>query len=422
MSAILSSSAPHEDEIKRRGYASLFQKHTVFLTGSTGALGACLLYKLATQVPTHKIYVLIRGSADLAIRKWKKAMPVQTAPILKSRIVHFVVGDMTKPDFGIDAAVMEDLRRQVTLVIHAAAKITLDADVAEAVENNCLPSLEMARIASRFRRLKMLVQVSTAYVSSFLPDGHVGEKLHSVVAEAGEKGEDEDPEEALRAILRGEGFPYTERFSSTYTHAKYLMERLMLKRFPTLPLLLVRPTIFGPAVRDPYPNYAPENSTPLNKFGMLFLASHGETQTWHAAEGYDTGANTLDEIPVDFVANACLLHAVAGTQGIVHVGSQLFMKVTLDEIMQLAYAHTPEDYRNPLPTVHFVKDRSIPQCFLADLVKVGSRNWLFDCGRSFWLKQLGGPLSLAACQHDVDRIKVKRAAEIFERVPRTVKL
>lgn len=420
--APLSTPSLHGAEIKRRGYATLFEKHTVFLTGSTGALGAVLLYKLAVQVPTHKIYVLVRGSPDLAIQKWKKAMPVQTQPALRSRKVHFVVGDMTKPDFGIDAAVMDELRQQVTLVIHAAAKITLDADVAEAVENNCLPSLEMAKIASRFRRLKLFVQVSTAYVNSFLPDGHVAEKLYSVGVEVGGKGEEDDPEELLGAILRGEGSPHAEHFSSSYTHAKYLMERLMLKRFPTLPMLLVRPTIFGPAVRDPYPHYAPENSIPLKRFASLFLMTHGETQTWHAAEGYDSGANTMDEMPVDLVANACLLHAVAGTRGVIHVGSQLYVKTTLDGIMQLADTYAPQGMRHALPTVLFVKDRTIPQCFLADLVKVGSRNWLFDCGRSFWLKQLGGPLSLAACQHDADRINKQRATDAWERVLRSVKL
>ncbi|PYH46989.1 NAD-binding domain 4 protein [Aspergillus saccharolyticus JOP 1030-1] len=422
MSNTLSSPSLHEEVIKRRGYASLFEKHTVLLTGSTGALGAVLLYKLAVQVPTHKIYVLIRGSPDLAIQKWKKAMPVQTQPILHSRLVHFVVGDMTKPDFGVDALVMEELRQQVTLVIHAAAKITLDADLAEAVENNCLPSLELAKMAARFRRLKLFVQVSTAYVSSFLPDGHVAEKLYSVTAEVGGQDEEEDPEKLLGAILRGEGSPFTERFSSNYTYAKYLMERLMLQRFPTLPFLLVRPTIFGPAVRDPYPYYAPENSTPLNRFATLFLATHGGPQVWHAAEGYDSAANTLDEMPVDLVANACLLHAVAGTQGVVHIGSQLYVKTTLDEMMQAAVVYAPEAMRHALPQVLFVKDRTTPQCFLAELVKVGSRNWLFDCGRSFWLKQLGGPLSLTACQHDADKMTRKRARDAWERVLRSVKL
>jgi hypothetical protein len=37
---------------------------TMFLTGATGTLGGCLLYKLALQLPTSKIFVLVRGSAQ----------------------------------------------------------------------------------------------------------------------------------------------------------------------------------------------------------------------------------------------------------------------------------------------------------------------------------------------------------------------
>lgn len=43
-----------EDDIKRNGFARLFHKQTVFVTGSTGSLGGCLLYKLALQLPNER--------------------------------------------------------------------------------------------------------------------------------------------------------------------------------------------------------------------------------------------------------------------------------------------------------------------------------------------------------------------------------
>ena len=42
---------------------------TIFLTGSTGILGGCLLYKLALQLPTSRIFVLVRGSIQGVIGK-----------------------------------------------------------------------------------------------------------------------------------------------------------------------------------------------------------------------------------------------------------------------------------------------------------------------------------------------------------------
>lgn len=400
----------HADIVIREGYAKEFGKHTVLLTGSTGSLGGCLLYKLALQLPTHKIYTLIRGSPEDAIEKWNKAMPNQTQAIVASDKIEFVVGDMTASDFSIDPAILNKLREQVTLVVHTAAKITLDASLQEAFENNCLPSLEMARMASQFKRLKLLVQISTAYINSFLPDGQVLEKPYSLT--------EDDPEEELASILASGQSPRSHRFSSSYAQAKYLMERLLTQRFPLLPILVIRPTIFGQAFRDPYPLYGLENSTPLNKFFQYFMADQGATQIWHAAEGHKTGANVLDEIPVDFVANACLLHSAARTTGIVQIGSGLYEPFTLDEYLEIVRSNAPPAIYSKLPQVIFTEDRNAPQCFLAELVQVASRNWLFDCGRSYWLKQVGGPLNIRACRMQVNDLNRRRIDRIYSRLTR----
>ncbi|RDH31622.1 male sterility protein-domain-containing protein [Aspergillus welwitschiae] len=381
--------APYQNEVKRIGYATSYERQTVLLTGSTGSLGGCILYKLAVQLPTRKIFVLIRGSSELAVKKWKKAMPDHTQAILNSNRIHYIVGDIRKSNFGIEDVMLNRLREEVTLVIHAAARIKLDASISEALENNCLPALELAAMVSRFRRLRLFIQISTAYVNSFLPDGYVGERLYPI--------SDDDPEDELATIQATGHSPYTDRFSSSYTHAKHLMERLTFKRYPMLPVLFVRPTIFGPAVRHPYPLYGPEDSTPLTKFSTLYFSDQGGTQIWHAAEGYTSAA---------------------GTQGIVHIGSQLYVSHTFDEILAICRENAPEEIRHELPKIIFVQDRSIPQHILAELVKVGTRNWVFDCGRSYWLKQLGGPLSLAICQLDSERLASARTKEAYEKVLR----
>ena len=405
-----------QERLAKTGYSRFFESQTIFLTGSTGSLGGCLLYKLALQLPTRKIFVHVRKSPQTAIAKWTRWMPQQTQAILATGKVHFVVGDMMKPEFGIeDSAVLERLRNEVTVVIHAAANISFAASVKTAVEYNCLPPLELARMASRFRRLKQFIQLSTAYVNSFLPDGYVGEQKYSA--------SDDDPEDEITAVLSSDSgdVAHSSRFSSTYAYAKYLMERLFAKRYPLLPLLLVRPTIFGAALRDPYRLYGPPNSTPMRKFAELYLADHG-TQVWHAAEGYKSGSNVLDEISVDFVASAVLLHAAARTQGIVQIGSQLYAPMTFDDFLELAAANAPPEIRKDLPTVAFTQDRSVPQHFLAELVKAATRNWVFDCGRSYWLKQMPGPLSLSVCRHEVDALNLARMEEVYRGMRRTVKL
>ena len=51
---------------------------TMFLTGATGTLGGCLLYKLALQLPTSKIFVLVRGSVQRVIEGHEHSMSLWT--------------------------------------------------------------------------------------------------------------------------------------------------------------------------------------------------------------------------------------------------------------------------------------------------------------------------------------------------------
>jgi hypothetical protein len=105
----------------------------------------------------------------------------------------------------------------------------------------------------------------------------------------------------------------------------------------------------------------------------------------------------LDEIPVGFVANACLLHAAARKTGIVQI--VLYHPFTFDEFFDLAQRNATPAIQRELPVLSFTEDCSAPQCFLADLIQVGTRNWLFGCGRSYWLKQVNGPPSMRVCKH-----------------------
>lgn len=406
MSLASTSKTSYADEVVGGGYGKIFEGHTIFLTGGTGCLGGCLLYKLALQLPTRKIFVLVRGDSQRAIGKLRESMPNHVQAILATKKVEFVIGDMKMVNFGIETDVLGQLQDQVTLAIHAAAKIKLEGPIRDALESNCLPALEMARIASEFRRLRLLIQISTSYVNSHLPDGPVLERIYQL-------GGEEDPEEELASILTLGKSPHVGKFSSTYTQAKHLMERLLLNRFPLLPILLLRPTIFGPAFRHPYPLYGSEDSTPLTKFTRLWFSDRGSTQVWHATEGYQTGTNILDEIPVDLVANSCLLHAAARTTGIVQVGSQLYHPITFDEVFRLGLENATPAAQREFPKIIFTEDRSTPQCFLAELIQVGTRNWLFDCGRSYWLKQVSGPLSMQVCKHEADALNLIRTHDVL---------
>lgn len=99
-------------------YVPFFKDQTIFLTGGTGGLGSCLLYKLASELPTHKIFVLCRSESK-ARTTWNKIMPNHINSILDSNRVKLVVGDILKPKFGIDPQLLAEIAGETTAIIHS---------------------------------------------------------------------------------------------------------------------------------------------------------------------------------------------------------------------------------------------------------------------------------------------------------------
>ncbi|KAJ6571631.1 male sterility protein-domain-containing protein [Mycena capillaripes] len=204
--------------------SAFFQRQTVFLTGGTGGLGGCLLFKLALIVDTRKIYVLVRGSAAQARKRWAETMPMQIDRILDTKKIQFVVGDVTKKDCGIHLSLIGEMAESVTLVIHSAGSISLTDPLMKSIQDNCMPTLWLAQLASTFKNLSDFVHISTAYVNSFLPDGVVEEKIYDVG-----DAESQLAEILATGSLSQENFP---DFPWPYSFAKHLTERLLRSRNP----------------------------------------------------------------------------------------------------------------------------------------------------------------------------------------------
>ncbi|KAJ6594610.1 NAD-binding domain 4 protein [Mycena capillaripes] len=388
--------------MQRDSDSVFFQRQTIFLTGGTGGLGGCLVFKLALAVDTAKIYVLVRGSAARAKARWRETMPMHVEGILATGKIHFVVGDMTMSDLGIPVDLLDELAASVTLVIHSAADTNLKAPLRKSVERNCMPVLELARLAGSFKRMERFVHISTAFVDCFLPDGVVEERIYGVG----------DPEAQLAEILETgdisrDAIP---EFLWPYSLAKHLTEQLVLSRHPDLPLLIVRPTNIGPAIAQPYPYYGPLGACPISTYIRGYITAP-DSGVVHVARGNTAGANILDEIPVDLVANIVLLHAARGTVGIVHAGAQSYVP------RSLAQMHA--DIRAEVPGAAFayVDDWQVEEGRYARFWKVAGRDWRFCGAKSVALKGCDGPLSIDIEDHDVAefmRMRVRLIAKDIE--------
>ncbi|KAJ7258160.1 male sterility protein-domain-containing protein [Mycena rebaudengoi] len=387
---------------------TFFLGQTVFLTGGTGCLGGCLLYKLVLELGTSRIYVLVRESPLRALAQWRRTMPFHINDILAKGNIQFMVGDMTAPNLGLDPALLAEMSQRVTVVINNSAGNTSLRDPLRAtVQNNCLPALELARLALAFTRLVRFVHISTAYVNSHLPSGVVEERIYDIG----------DPEAQLLEVLETGDLVFGEvpKFMWPYAFAKNLTERLLVARHPELPILIVRPTIIDPALTHPHPFYGPQDATPMSLYMHTYF-THPDSGIFHLGPEHPADRNVTDEIPVDFVANTILLHTIHGTAGIVHASAQIFGTRTLAE-----YA---ADMRatGMFTNLSFILDTGVPEGTYAKFWKIIGRNWRFEVIASEKFKSLEGLLSVDVKRDILEEFMAERARQVADQVRATKKL
>jgi fatty acyl-CoA reductase len=384
-----------------------YKEQVTFLTGATGGLGGCLLYKLCIVLDVQRLYVLIRGSESTALERWKYTMPQQYRHIedrIRAGKVILVSGDMTKERFGITTETLCKIEEEVTIIIHAAANISFRAPLAKAVLDNCLPALRLAAWAMKMTQLQHFVQVSSAYANSFLPDGPIEEKIYYL-------SNPDDAEGELEEILRTGTTRHLQRFPWAYAYSKQLLERLIISRFPSLPILLLRPTSIGPAIAQPYEMYGPQGSCPISTLYARLMRPTGGKNIWYAPT---YGSNIIDEVPVDVVANVLLQHAHSGTRGVVHASSSYYIPKTLKWILEQPFKYLPAYWVSGMATPDFIQDERVEQCKEAEFYQIGSRAWQFCATSSRRLGSLNGPLTFGLNDHDIDRFAELRIKSIFK--------
>ncbi|KAL4994908.1 male sterility protein-domain-containing protein [Aspergillus recurvatus] len=372
---------PAEDYLRR------FENEVVLLTGATGSLGGCLLYKLALRLPTKKVYALCRGSAGYAVRKWESAMPQQIDDILDTGKVELVTGDLSKPGLGLNPAVREKMRDEVTAVINTAANISLVEGLEKSVRDNCQTATALFQMASEFRRIRIFVHFSSLAVNGFLPGGAVEERLYPPPSPVDEEGDRLGLPGADASKLQQD-----DQYTWPYGQAKHLAERLLLRQPSSIPVLIIRPAAIGPAIAEPFALYGPDKAIPMHSlivcFSMADLHRLGNTDC------------AFEEVPVDLVANCCLLHLAAGTTGVVHCASQLYVHQTAAELMATARQcifplEIAELFRKPRASTAILWQNKYHADNLDD-----TPFFQVNCRRSEWQKQVTGPLALHPADHD----------------------
>ncbi|KAL9939937.1 hypothetical protein V8E36_000642 [Tilletia maclaganii] len=374
-----------------------YNHKTLFVTGTTGFVASGLLLRLLSRSDPERVYVLIRGGASGAATKWTKLLGARLAKLLieDPRIV-VLDGDMQTIDLSLSQDDLDLIRNSVHFVIHAASSIHLRMKPRDLSASVIAPSVFLARLAFQSPLLERFVFISTAYANSYLwsvkgaaDDVVVEEAIHPLLP-------DEDPlvtaTSAWRSIQKtGTSAEFgSGTFPWGYGYAKHLTERLLYvyaaEAGVSDKLLIVRPSVIGPAEKYPYPGFSTASSTPTTSCATAFVLHPSRKMLFASRLEHPAMQSTIDEVPVDVVVDRILAHTAAGTSGIIHAVAGTRARVTIEE---WAKANNKERRIPWNVSVRWVKDdwnsRKVSQ--LARIFKIIGASYNFSETRTLELAQ-----------------------------------
>ena len=172
-----------------KSLAELFSFSSILLTGFSGLVGKCLVWKLLKTVPKlQNIYVLMRGSKKEPDAKKRFEQLLNMFPLneldsnLKNKIV-LLEGDMST-NFGKFNGVLSP-HSGVDIVIHAASSVNFDESIISSIESNVVGCKNLLDFCKSILKPKLFVYISTAYAHT-----EQGYKQTETIFPLNEKAED----------------------------------------------------------------------------------------------------------------------------------------------------------------------------------------------------------------------------------------
>ncbi|KAH7541749.1 fatty acyl-CoA reductase 3 [Ziziphus jujuba] len=314
------------------------ENKTILVTGATGFLAKIFVEKiLRVQPNVKKLYLLLRASdtksatqrlhneviAKDLFRPLKEKWGSNLNSLISEKL-KVVAGDISREDLGLkDLSLRQEMLNQIDAIVNLAATTNFDERYDIALRLNTMGAKHVLNFAKQCPRLKVLVQVSTAYVSGekegliLESPYHMGETLNGtsgldidsevrVMEEKLKQLQAQDlTEAAITMAMKDFGLLRAKAYGwpNTYVFTKAMGEMIVGEEKENVNVVIVRPTIVTSTYKEPFPGWVE---------GVRTIDS--------LAVGYAKGkltcflgdlAAVVDVIPADLVVNAIIVAMAA---------------------------------------------------------------------------------------------------------------
>ncbi|GMY14330.1 fatty acyl-CoA reductase 2, chloroplastic [Fagus crenata] len=346
------------------------------ITGATGFLAKVLIEKiLRTEPDVGKIFLLIKAkNKEAAMERLRSE--IINAEIFKclrqthgrsyqsfmlSKLVP-VVGNICESNLGFDEDLAGFIAKEVDVIVNSAAITTFDERYDVAIDINTKGPCHLMGFAKKCKKLKLFLQVSTAYVNGQRQGRimerpfNIGDNIAREIFEfssskplptldiEGEMKLASDFMEAseVKSVaqkMKELGLERAKRYGwqDTYVFTKAMGEMMIDKMRGEIPVVIIRPSVIESTCKEPFPGWMEGN-----RMMDPIVLYYGKGQL----TGFLVDPNgVLDVVPADMVVNATLAamakHGVAQKpdMNVYQIASSVVNPLVFNDLAKLLYEH-----------------------------------------------------------------------------------